>query len=70
MKPLEASLVTPLLVRDRRYLEQASAGRMLRPDARDILSLPLHDSSNPKPGGPLDQADARAAFRWPRPLTR
>ena len=39
IKSLEASLGTPLFVRDRRRVELTPAGRMLLPDAREILEL-------------------------------
>ena len=39
IKSLEESLGTPLFVRDRRHVELTSAGRMLLPDAREILEL-------------------------------
>ena len=39
IKSLEASLDTPLFVRDRRRVELTPAGRMLLPDAREILEL-------------------------------
>jgi DNA-binding transcriptional LysR family regulator len=39
IKSLEASLGTPLFVRDRRHVELTVAGRMLLPDAREILDL-------------------------------
>src|SRR6201990_2727109 len=37
IKSLEASVGTPLFVRDRRHVELTAAGRMLLPDAREIL---------------------------------
>jgi DNA-binding transcriptional LysR family regulator len=39
IKSLEASLGTPLLIRDRRHVEVTAAGRMLLPDARELLEL-------------------------------
>jgi DNA-binding transcriptional LysR family regulator len=39
IKSLEASVGTPLFVRDRRHVEMTAAGRMLLPDAREILEL-------------------------------
>jgi DNA-binding transcriptional LysR family regulator len=39
IKSLEASMGTPLFVRDRRHVELTAAGRMLLPDAREILEL-------------------------------
>jgi DNA-binding transcriptional LysR family regulator len=39
IKSLEASLGTPLFVRDRRHVELTPAGKMLLPDAREILDL-------------------------------
>ena len=39
IKSLETSLGTPLFVRDRRHVELTPAGRMLLPDAREILEL-------------------------------
>jgi DNA-binding transcriptional LysR family regulator len=39
IKSFEASLGTPLFVRDRRHVELTPAGRMLLPDAREILEL-------------------------------
>src|SRR6201984_969688 len=39
IKSLEASLGAPLFVRDRRHVEFTAAGRMLLPDAREILAL-------------------------------
>jgi DNA-binding transcriptional LysR family regulator len=39
IKSLEASIGTPLFVRDRRHVELTPAGRMLLPDAREILDL-------------------------------
>jgi DNA-binding transcriptional LysR family regulator len=39
IKALEASVGTPLFVRDRRHVELTAAGRMLLPDAREILTL-------------------------------
>ncbi|HEY3921497.1 MAG TPA: LysR family transcriptional regulator [Gaiellaceae bacterium] len=39
IKSLEAGLGTPLFVRDRRHVELTPAGKMLLPDAREILDL-------------------------------
>jgi hypothetical protein len=39
IKSLEASVGMPLFVRDRRHVELTAAGRMLLPDAREILEL-------------------------------
>ena len=39
IKSLEGSVGTPLFVRDRRHVELTAAGRMLLPDAREILEL-------------------------------
>jgi DNA-binding transcriptional LysR family regulator len=39
IKLLEASVGTPLFVRDRRHVELTSAGRILLPEAREILAL-------------------------------
>ena len=39
IKSLEASVGTPLFVRDRRHVELTAAGRTLLPDAREILEL-------------------------------
>ena len=39
IKSLEASLGTQLFIRDRRHVELTAAGRMLLPDAREILDL-------------------------------
>jgi DNA-binding transcriptional LysR family regulator len=39
IKVLEASVGTPLFIRDRRHVELTAAGRMLLPDAREILEL-------------------------------
>jgi DNA-binding transcriptional LysR family regulator len=39
IKLLETSVGTPLFVRDRRHVELTAAGRMLLPDAREILAL-------------------------------
>src|SRR5258705_6324928 len=39
IKSLEASVGTPLFVRDRRHVELTSAGRILLPEAREILAL-------------------------------
>ena len=39
IKSLEAGLGTPLFVRDRRHVELTAAGRMLLPEAREILDL-------------------------------
>jgi DNA-binding transcriptional LysR family regulator len=39
IKSLEESVGTPLFVRDRRHVELTAAGRMLLPDAREILEL-------------------------------
>src|SRR3954465_3345640 len=38
IKLLEASVGTPLFIRDRRHVELTAAGRMLLPDAREILA--------------------------------
>ena len=43
IKSLEASVGTPLFVRDRRHVELTAAGRMLLPDAREILELTAFD---------------------------
>jgi DNA-binding transcriptional LysR family regulator len=39
IKALEATVGTPLFVRDRRHVELTAAGRLLLPDAREILAL-------------------------------
>ncbi len=39
IKALETGLGTPLFLRDRRHVELTGAGRMLLPDAREILAL-------------------------------
>jgi DNA-binding transcriptional LysR family regulator len=39
IKALEASVRTPLFIRDRRHVELTSAGRLLLTDAREIISL-------------------------------
>ena len=39
IKALEASVGTPLFIRDRRHVELTSAGRSLLPDAREIIAL-------------------------------
>src|ERR1700754_59595 len=39
IKSLEASVGTALFVRDRRHVELTAAGRLLLPDARQILEL-------------------------------
>src|SRR5246127_5738942 len=39
IKALEASLGAPLFVRDRRHVELTATGRMLLPEAREILDL-------------------------------
>src|SRR5213595_1973927 len=39
IKSFEASLGTPLFIRDRRHVELTAAGRMLLPDARELLEL-------------------------------
>jgi DNA-binding transcriptional LysR family regulator len=39
IKALEASVGAPLFVRDRRHVELTSAGRLLLPDAREMLGL-------------------------------
>jgi DNA-binding transcriptional LysR family regulator len=46
IKSLETSLGTPLFVRDRRHVELTAAGRMLLPDAREILDLAARAQRN------------------------
>src|SRR4051795_7872496 len=65
IKSLEASVGTPLFVRDRRHVELTAAGRMLLPDAREILELSA--SARRPPGGSHRRVADRLrelASRW------
>src|SRR5205823_10307276 len=70
IKSLEASLSTPLFVRDRRHVELTAAGRMLLPDAREILELAAERNAASRERQAPCVSAMSAGFRSSSPVRR